>query len=59
METPGAPHCGPSGVRHAARRRIARAIIVGMIVIGLAGFLADRVMMAAFRLLTKNRPLFT
>lgn len=34
-------------------------IIVGMIVIGLAGFLADRVMMAAFRLLTKNRPLFT
>ncbi|MCC4908584.1 ABC transporter permease [Microbacterium sp. cx-59] len=32
-------------------------IVVGMIVIGLAGFLSDRILMTAFRLVTRGRPL--
>ena len=32
-------------------------IVVGMIVIGLAGFLSDRILVGAFRLLTRGRPL--
>ncbi len=32
-------------------------IVVGMVVIGLAGFLSDRLLVGAFRLLTRGRPL--
>ncbi len=32
-------------------------IVVGMIVIGLAGFLSDRILVGVFRLLTRGRPL--
>lgn len=32
-------------------------IVVGMICIGLAGFLSDRILMSGFRLLTRGRPL--
>ncbi|MEV7694761.1 ABC transporter permease [Microbacterium sp. NPDC089189] len=32
-------------------------VVVGMIVIGLAGFLSDRILLTAFRLLTRGRPL--